>query len=93
MRKELTALAAKVRDAIATEQAPVFEEPARHTLVVPPQPEKGDKVTVGATPMGRYIVQIVVAPKVRCDLLAYAGLHCGGQMYLIRVLPHGGFEL
>jgi len=92
MRKELKVLAAKVRDAIAEAETPVYEEPVKHTLVVPPQPEKGDKVTVGQTPMGRYIVQVVVAPKVRCDILAYAGLHCGGQMHLVRVLPHGGFE-
>lgn len=87
MRKELKTLATSLREAIATAEP----EPEVRHAPAPAKPEAQD-IKVGATPSGRYIVQIVVAPKVRCDILAYAGLHCGGQMHLVRVLPHGGFE-
>lgn len=34
-------------------------------------------------------VRLVIAPRVKCDLLAYSGLHCGGQLMLVRVMPRG----
>ena len=33
-----------------------------------------------------------LAPRVKCDLLAYTGLHCSGELMLVRVQPRGEAE-
>jgi hypothetical protein len=34
-------------------------------------------------------VRFEIAEKVRCDILAYSGLNCSGQLTLVRVYPDG----
>ena len=73
MQDELRALAARFRAAI--EQAPPAEAAAPDPAP-PPASSPGE-------------IDLVITPKVKCDLLAYAGLHCGGQLSVVRVLPRG----
>lgn len=104
MRSELQQVARRFRAALGLEPGPAPSEGAPATPPPrdePPAPEPATPPPPAApsprpsntpsTPEVHQPVEIEwrIAKKVRCDLLAYAGLHTGGQLQLVRVFPTG----
>lgn len=97
MRKELTDLAQRLKstlDAAPEAAAEPTEAPkkkskeaARPMIGYTPPKSSEPIVVVDRGQHDPKLIKWEIAPRVRADLLAYAGLHCGGQMTLIRVMP------
>lgn len=96
MRSELQQVARRFRAALGLEPGPAPREgpPAEPAAPEPPAPEPAARSRPKNTPSLPEVrqpteVEWRIAEKVRCDLLAYAGLHTGGQLHLVRVFPSG----
>ncbi len=91
MREELETLASRFREALSARPAPPPRaEPAAAPVAA--RAATAPTVTHAPTSTRASDVTFVIAPKVRCDLLAYSGQHCGGQLMLVRVLPHADHD-
>lgn len=98
MRKELKSLARDLDAALAARPAPEPVSdgaPASAPRQAAPKAAVPSPLATGGAAASHgngHLVRIEVAPKVKCDLLAYTGMHCGGQMQIVRVSASGNFK-